>query len=1054
MAKNKLLILLFCSFIFQISCRFFICPEAQDPPQALDNTKYTLQPVERYQMPLTPVVISDKVLLNNKDNWKESTKDYYKDSTYCPTNYVIVKKEDLESVIKFLGDKAYSTFTDKNGLDMSENIYYITNTKGNGDYNKIFMILKNGEIFFEDFDPAIYISDWTSTQKFSAICKLIFPEPKIIFPDDKVDFDFGTQLILKTNSDEYFSDVIWKINDEIIKTKNASITLNESDVNNLQFWGKTVIGEMKYLCELLFVSKEKIPNDQTYDDSKIRKIKTDFKMYYSNALHFTTSSCPVAPRDDGGYYIAVATETDTYLHILSFDKNDNMIKDFDTKEKARPFDITATQIGFAVYVMNATNRNHSFITLYDKEFNKVNRVTVMNNDPGRTAQEIGSTPEKQIMRFNSKNETESYMRFIYQADNAKLTYSRGRIFLVFAHYNMFSHNWQGHNADTIVTFNDNLEDIDFGYIWGASHSLIQSVTFDNDYFWEATLSDAYPNGIRVTYVSKTEFTNNFDGVNNKNNIRVKGATDELAGYIKGYQIGWADGKLGSILYFEELELYCLVYAKTPNYSEDAKNGTNIIYMTTWKFSNKKIDNIITKEIKIFPATDNIMQVRAGKYGKDKVIIIYLGTKSQYHNYYGNVPKGSVPNYFVVRLPSFKFIVDDAKIDTLLMNPNEELKTFRNGALIWANADSDSTLSIIKIGDNERIAVVPSITWRDIYKLNMNEEKKVIDGKEIYGPTIFLRGLTSSQIDYKHTFTIILTFNKKRRLRNLDDDGSTLQMEAICQVVEPVEGTSNSVNMVDYECIGNHTTSEDLTQYQFDNIIEGDNENSLKKSNLEEEITKIKEKYGGDLNKLTTVTTPTFKQEDLDKIVIFEMNEKITNITANQFKFNFKIDGKLSRDIITESKSINKDFDLVEIDTKANCIFEIGENKAASLSCNLDVNDHKNITEFSFKTSEIVIDNNNEVYLSKFNDIALINIEEKQEEEEDDDNNKTIIIAVCVICVVVVATGVIVTIYLIKRKPKASGNETDEKEIKDKNIRQTNEAMNEDENGNKVIEFKN
>jgi heme/copper-type cytochrome/quinol oxidase subunit 2 len=114
----------------------------------------------------------------------------------------------------------------------------------------------------------------------------------------------------------------------------------------------------------------------------------------------------------------------------------------------------------------------------------------------------------------------------------------------------------------------------------------------------------------------------------------------------------------------------------------------------------------------------------------------------------------------------------------------------------------------------------------------------------------------------------------------------------------------------------------------------------------------------------------------------------------------------------------------------------------------------NITEFSFKTSEIVIDNNNEVYLSKFNDIALINIEEKQEEEEDDDNNKTIIIVVCVICVVVVATGVIVTIYLIKRKPKASGNETDEKEIKDKNIRQTNEAMNEDENGNKVIEFKN
>ena len=58
----------------------------------------------------------------------------------------------------------------------------------------------------------------------------------------------------------------------------------------------------------------------------------------------------------------------------------------------------------------------------------------------------------------------------------------------------------------MATFNDNLEDIDFGLIFGASHSLIQSATFDDNYFWTATLSDAYPNGIKVEYISLTELT--------------------------------------------------------------------------------------------------------------------------------------------------------------------------------------------------------------------------------------------------------------------------------------------------------------------------------------------------------------------------------------------------------------------------------------------------------------------------------------------------------------------------------------------------------------------
>ena len=83
-------------------------------------------------------------------------------------------------------------------------------------------------------------------------------------------------------------------------------------------------------------------------------------MHYNNTLHFTHSNCPVAPRDDGGYFIAVSNQ-EKYLHILSFDKDDFLIKDFNTGEKAKPHDITTTYLGFAVYVVDADNIHHSYL---------------------------------------------------------------------------------------------------------------------------------------------------------------------------------------------------------------------------------------------------------------------------------------------------------------------------------------------------------------------------------------------------------------------------------------------------------------------------------------------------------------------------------------------------------------------------------------------------------------------------------------------------------------------------------------------------------------------
>ena len=181
MANVKLILILQLSCIYLISCRFFICPETSQPPQALGNNNLSLKPITYSGVPINQVLISNEILVNTHKNYADSTKDYLIDAYFCPENFAILKKEELDSIISKLGSNAYSTFTDKNGLDMSEGIYYVTNTKGTGDYNKMFMILKNNAIQFDDLDPASYIYNPSSSQKFHTICKLNIQKLKLFF---------------------------------------------------------------------------------------------------------------------------------------------------------------------------------------------------------------------------------------------------------------------------------------------------------------------------------------------------------------------------------------------------------------------------------------------------------------------------------------------------------------------------------------------------------------------------------------------------------------------------------------------------------------------------------------------------------------------------------------------------------------------------------------------------------------------------------------------------------------------------------------------------------
>ena len=253
--------------------------------------------------------------------------------------------------------------------------YYLTNTIGKGgSYNKFFMYLDGTNIKFIDAEPS----------KVNAVCRCMLELSRInlVFPEiaDAIELNQNEDTLIQTSKEKYVKGFLWKIEDKTYTTKTIKHKFTKGGMYMVEFWGNYINGEILYLCENVFVKKNSITNtqDDTPADENIKKIEIDFEMEYTSTLHFEHSNSPVAPRIDGGYYISV-TDKDKYLHVLSYNKNDELIKDFNTTEKAYPFDITSTDYGFAIYMLEAGSTYHSYLSVYNKNFELVNTVQIMNN---------------------------------------------------------------------------------------------------------------------------------------------------------------------------------------------------------------------------------------------------------------------------------------------------------------------------------------------------------------------------------------------------------------------------------------------------------------------------------------------------------------------------------------------------------------------------------------------------------------------------------------------------------------------------------------------------
>ena len=345
--------------------------------------------------------------------------------------------------------------------------------------------------------------------------------------------------------------------------------------------------------------------------------------------------------------------------------------------------------------------------------------------------------------------------------------------------------------------------------------------------------------------------------------------------------------------------------------------------------------------------------------------------------------------------------------------------------------------------------IPAVTWKDIYRLQMNSQKK-INGKTIRGPSLRLRGITCSQINSRHAFLVYLTFKIKHSLRNLKEQ---IDMPAICEIENEVNETSSSINLVEYECIGNSTEEVD-DNYELTSIGDDDsNSGTIINGNMKEI---------NDIINLFDITKKeaNYTLDNLDNIINFNIEQIIFYTNNNTLYIDGKINKKLSN-----LRILSQDSPLIRFLSR-NCLSDISidlniphekeecefcsdtDDLKAQLICKFSFKEGTDISNISLENREIKI-GDNFVMMSGLRDDIIPTKNENDQKDKDEQggevsgtpepattipkfnkktessSNKTTIIVVCTIVGIVVLGGLTALIIILKKtkakKPAVENN---------------------------------
>lgn len=261
-------------------------------------------------------------------------------------------------------------------------------------------------------------------------------------------------------------------------------------------------------------------------------------------LHFAPATAPMAAMNDGQAYILYQNSESKALSVLLVNNELEEQKRLDLGVDGVPLAIAADTFGFVVYARGAEDSHHSWVSLYSHDGDLQWSQTIMNNGNNATK------AEDQLDFFKSEGKRLFGMSAMFNPHNGKLLIGRGRIFLVFAHYNNFKAESGGvdnHTGDTMVSCDFDGKDWKLGSSWSTSHSLDQNAVYNGKRFITSSLGDAFPQQIKFTWNDGKYSNNTVDPVLDiRNRFNHKGTSDLISGEIPGNGTGKSCGRLGGL----------------------------------------------------------------------------------------------------------------------------------------------------------------------------------------------------------------------------------------------------------------------------------------------------------------------------------------------------------------------------------------------------------------------------------------------------------------------------------------------------------------------------
>ncbi|KAL4449638.1 hypothetical protein ABPG74_007461 [Tetrahymena malaccensis] len=612
----------------------------------------------------------------------------------CPSGYIPLTKDDFTAIIgrSDINTLVGSTYLN---LDFAKNVYYsstkVKATSTKGDDNDAFLYFtlsldKSNTIVIDNSNTY-----WETKVK-STICKRNLKEFFISLNGyEGFDLEKGKSYqmqITNKNVQQYY---IYDNNGNKFTTQTFTYTHNGdfqwgcATLNfKLQLFGGLIVGD----CLAIWTQNQMAFNADS-SSFNMNSIKTTVlqgvQANENNGFFFGPGSAPIAPiiGDSSSFYVYYSIKTSDQLMVQKVSSTGTPIgSPIDTKQVGKPFDIVSTQFGFVVMAADSTQR--AFIQAINKDGSqRWFRILVNNGDKP-------DSPKDQIEFFqNDKCKLSDGMTCMYEPENGRLNYARGKIQAIWAHYNHFGFEKDGgrndHTGDTMISL-----DADTGYnqnifwSWQTSHSLYQNMHYDGKNLYIASLGDAYPMNINFSVC-------NIDTYQCISNDKV------VQGDIPGNGGGLAAGRMGgffSLVGNRNQKLFVYQRKASKGGYENVNSESSINELAVVKFDSQ-LKYASTTTLLSGDIASRVNCIKSVPFGKNILLAYTVIPASEVENYNRQNSESKVDEAYIALLSGTdgSFLVKPAQLPSFQISQSDDWRILENGSIAYTYVDKDSNLNI-------------------------------------------------------------------------------------------------------------------------------------------------------------------------------------------------------------------------------------------------------------------------------------------------------------------------------------------------------------------------